>query len=127
MKRNPHLEPEITPYGNCPRCRELVLFGSTHCPYCDLELDQEEIFPSVIVNFVITQAISSANSIRTFDMGVIIFIGMIVSRYFVNYGLWVDIGLSSFWLLPLWMIVRWYFKHGRWEIDDEEYSHAKKK
>jgi len=126
MRRNPNLEPEITPYGNCPRCREMVLFGSTHCAYCGLELDQEEIFPSVVANFVITQAISSANSIRTLDIGVIFFIGAIIIRRLMDCGLWFDLGTSLFWLAPLWVIVRWYFKHGRWESDDEEYNFAKK-
>jgi hypothetical protein len=126
MRNNDFLEPEITLVANCHTCGEMVRFGLEKCANCGITLDQEEIFPSVIVNFVITQACSSANSIRTLDVGVLLFLGVSLMRYVIDYPLWFNLIASVFWLGPLVMILRWFHKHGRWNIADQEYEFAKK-
>ena len=127
MQRNdPNLEPEITLCGNCPHCHELILLGTEKCRYCGLELDQEELYQSAIRNFVITQAVSSANTIRSLDLGVFFFLGSIAILYLGSYGIQFEILVTLIWLSPLVLITRWYFKHGRWPTDDEEYRRAKK-
>ncbi|HKX29693.1 MAG TPA: hypothetical protein VJ302_18530 [Blastocatellia bacterium] len=120
------MEPEITLCGNCPGCRELILLGTEKCRYCGLELDQEQLYQSAIRNFVITQAISSANTIRTFDLAVFFFLGCTAILYLGDYGIRFEILATSCWLSPLVLIARWYFKHGRWPTDDEEYQRSKK-
>lgn len=124
---NDFLKPKITPIANCHTCGEKVRFGFEKCPGCGIELDQEELFPSVIRNFVLTQAVSSSNSIRTLDPAAALFLGTAVIRYFSpDYPLWLNMATTILWFGPPVLIIRWFYKHGRWEIDDPEYKHARR-
>src|SRR5215510_14276859 len=119
-RNNDFLTPAITPYADCHTCRELVRLGTVTCPHCGIKLDQEEIFPSAAINFVISQACSAANNIRTLDPAVLIFLGVLLLRYFSAYPLWLNIAISAVWLGPLVIILRWFHKHGRWRISDPD-------
>jgi hypothetical protein len=134
MRKNDFLEPDITLVADCHTCGEMVRFGLVRCPTCGMLLDLEEIFPSAVVNFLITQACSSANSIRTFDVAIFFFLGVSASLYlyslFFNELLWFHVALNAVlsvvWLLPVTLVGRWFYKHGRWRISDPEYEFAKK-
>src|SRR5581483_5492946 len=125
-RNNDFLNPAVTPFANCHTCRELVRLGTERCPHCGIKLDQEEIFPSAAINFLISQAYSSANNIRTFDPAVVIFLALLLMRYLSDYPLWFNLVTSVVWLGPVVIIIRWFRKHGRWNISDSEYEYAKK-
>ncbi|MCI0389710.1 MAG: zinc ribbon domain-containing protein [Acidobacteria bacterium] len=126
MKNNNLLEPEITLTANCHNCGEIVTYGQVKCPYCDILLDQEEIFPSVVKNFVITQAVSAANNLRSFDVAVLIFLVVSVYISFFTELLWLHIVFSIVWLIPLLLIGGWFAKHGKWVTPDPDYEFSKK-
>jgi hypothetical protein len=120
------LDPEITLIAQCHTCNEKIIYGIEKCPYCGIMIDYDDIIPSIVNNFVIAQAISSANTIRTFDMAVIFFLGTSLIRYIIDYPTWIDIVMSALWVMPLIIITRWHFKHGRWESADPDYLLSKK-
>src|SRR5262245_60021029 len=126
MIKKDFLDPKVTPIANCHTCGEMVQFGLEKCPNCGIVLDQEDIYPSVVVNFIITQAISSANSIRTFDVAVFFSLGVSLLRLGLEMPFWYNVVTCIPWLFPLIIIIRWFFKHGRWPITDGEYELAKK-
>lgn len=118
------LDPPITPFGKCHTCKETVVFGIKHCPQCGIELDYDEIFPSIHDYFVITQAVSSANNLRTFDVSILLLIGVSFIRFSFDYGLWFLIITGIVWILPLIRINQWFGRHGKWECSDPDYLEA---
>ncbi|HWQ34923.1 MAG TPA: TraR/DksA C4-type zinc finger protein [Blastocatellia bacterium] len=128
MPRNDDfLNPPITPYGKCHTCGEKILFGAERCPNCGIEIDHEEVFPSAFNYFVITQAISSANNLRTLDIGVILLIVVSLIRFVFEYGLWFTLITSLPWLFLLLRITQWFRQHGNWECSDPEYLEARER
>ena len=118
------LEPEITATGNCPSCGEFVRFGLPKCPHCEALLNKQQMLESAQENFRITQAVSSANTIRTFRPVAYIFIVVAVGKFLL------DMRSIAIWLVcffPLLAVIRWFFKHGGWNSTDEDYLEAKKK
>lgn len=126
QQNNDFLEPLITLIADCHTCGEKVRFGFEKCPNCGIELDQEALFPSVVQNFVLTQAVSSANTIRTLDPAVFFFLGTALIRYVIAYPLWWNLATTIFWFGPPVLIIRWFYKHGRWGIENQEYKNAGK-
>ena len=104
----------------------MVTYGQVNCPYCGVTLDPDELYPSVVKNFVITQAVSAANNLRSFDLAVIFFLGVgIYSSFFLEL-LWFHAICSIVWLTPLLMIWSWFTKHGKWQLSDPDYEFSKK-
>ena len=131
------IDPAVTPFGNCPTCQALirlkvennvVSIDERNCPNCKIQISEEEILESFIKNFLLTQAVSSANSILGFDLAVPVFLIVAVfsvltedsptlSTYFF---------VISF-LLPLFICLRWLLRFGKYHIPDEEFIDAKRK
>ena len=124
LERN-FLDPKISLTGKCHTCNEQILFLQEFCPQCGIKIVHEDMMPSVVNNFLLTQAVSSANSIRTLDAGVYLFLGTSVIRYMSDYPLWFDVATSLFWVVPLIIITRWFRQHGKWETRDGEYLAAR--
>lgn len=120
------LEPEITAMGNCQSCGELVQLGTAKCPYCGMLLDRQRMMESAKANFAITQAISSANTIRTFRPAAFLVLLIAVGRFAMGYSFKSNFLLTAVWVFPLITVVRWFMKHGGIHSADEEYLEAKK-
>jgi hypothetical protein len=121
------LNPPITPFGPCHTCGQKIPFGTERCPYCGIEIDHDEIFPSAFNYFVITQAISSANNFRTLDIAIVLMLAVSLSRLLFSFGLWIDVALSLPWLLILLRVDHWFRQHGRWDCADPEYLEARER
>jgi hypothetical protein len=119
------IDPEISLIGQCHTCNERILFGQERCPQCGIKIDHDDMAPSVVNNFLLTQAVSSANTIRTFDLGVYMFLGTSFSRFIIDFPLWFDVGTSLFWVIPMIIIGMWFRRHGNWETRDREYLDAR--
>jgi hypothetical protein len=120
------LDPEISLIGKCHTCNEQILFGQEFCPECGIRIDHEDIAPSVVNNFLLTQAVSSANTIRTFDVGVHFCLGTSILRFLIDFPLWFDVVTSLGWVAPFIIIWIWFRRHGNWETRDVEYLTARK-
>ncbi|HQR32576.1 MAG TPA: zinc ribbon domain-containing protein [Blastocatellia bacterium] len=120
------LKPGITAMGNCQSCGELVQLGTAKCPSCGILLDQQRMRESAKVNFAITQAISSANTIRTFKPAAYLLALIAVGRFFLDFRLRNNFLLTIVWAFPLITIVGWFMKHGALNSVDEEYLESKK-
>lgn len=118
------LEPKITVMGNCPSCGEFVRWGLAQCPQCETLLDKEQMLKSAQEHFRITQAVSSANTIRTFRPAAYIFIAIAVGNFLLASR---SIAIWLVCFFPLVAVIRWFFKHGRWYSANEDYLEAKKK
>lgn len=123
-RRNDLLKPEITVFGKCHTCQETIPFGIANCPHCGIEIDQDAVFPGAFNYFVITQAISAANNLRTMDVAVVIFIGVALVRFFSAHSLWFDLITTLPWMGVLAGVMRWFRLHGRWDSKDQEYLAA---
>lgn len=121
------LEPEITATGNCHSCNELVQLGTVKCQYCGTLLDQQRMMASARENFVITQAVSSANTIHTFRPAAYLFIAIAVGRFLMDYSVRNNLLISVMWFLPVATIIGWFFKHGGRNSSDEDYLESRKK
>jgi hypothetical protein len=97
------------------------------CPYCGIEIDYDDILPSIYNRFVITQAISSANNLQTLDAGALIFAVSAALGYFSDLWLWYR--LLTIAPAPLFLLIclGWFAKHGRWDSNDPDYLAARQK
>lgn len=120
------LEPAITLTAQCHTCNEKVVFGMEKCPHCGITIDQDAVVPSVVNHFLITQAVSSANTIRAFNPAVIFFIVSSLARFIADMPTWLDIAMSVFWLTPLLTIILWNTRHGKWDSVDFDYLFSQK-
>lgn len=130
------LDPAINPFGRCTACRELVSLkfennewtpAKETCSRCGAILDKEEVLLSAYNNFVITQAISSANNVWASDYVLVIFVAQMILRSIMAFPSSFMIFTSIIGIAFLFGIAQWFYKHGRWDSDDEEYLDAKKK
>jgi hypothetical protein len=120
------LDPEISLVGKCHTCNEQILFDLEFCPQCGIKIDHEDMAVSVVNNFLLTQAISSANTIRTLNVAVHFILGVSVIRLMIDFPLWYNVVTSLSGAIPLIIIPRWFRRHGRWETHDKEYLAARK-
>jgi hypothetical protein len=130
------LDPKINVFGRCSVCRELVslkyennqwVLAKDKCSHCGAILDSDEVLRSAYNNFVITQAISSANNFWASDYALIVFAAQMIIRSFIALPFSLFVFTSFVGVAFLFGVVQWFFKHGRWDTNDEEYLDAKKK
>jgi phage FluMu protein Com len=137
------LSPKIHPIATCPSCKTLIDLNNvqfinylegleTKCPKCSNILDIFDLSDNYRKHFQLTQAISSANRISTFDIAVIIFVVIIVSYTFIFQLFSEEIFKSFFnylrilntltFITPLILTFRWYFQHGKLKSNDADLS-----
>lgn len=118
-------DPAVTAFAKCYTCGASVRYGLARCPRCEIELDQERLLPSAFNHYVITQAVSAANSIRTYDFAVYFSIGASLIQLFSDTHPLLGTVASVAWLGALGLIIYWFVQHGRWDSDDEDYLRAR--
>jgi hypothetical protein len=116
--------PAVTPFVECPNCKQLVEYGSTHCSACREEIDPEYALASAIIVIQNTRACSLANTIKTFEpIAVIVFITCLFGAY-----LGPSLILASL-ITPLMGVsatVSWFVRFGSFKLGDEEFAKAKR-
>ncbi|MCY7347199.1 MAG: hypothetical protein LH614_13375 [Pyrinomonadaceae bacterium] len=131
------LNPDVSIFSSCPTCQGLIpiklkdadlCLEERICPHCGIEIYENEIIEAAGKNIVTTQAISSANKIASFDMAVVVFLGVSLLTFLFNQVfltiLFIGLTLTA-WTIPLIFCIRWFHKHGRWLLNDEDYLSAK--
>ena len=120
-------EPKVTPIGKCPTCLQPLVFGAQHCPHCGIAVDyeDEDLVRTAVDHILLTQAISAANTLRTMNPAMIIFLGSALLSYLLDYAWW----FKLITILPACFILlsvrAWFVRHGNWESNDTEYQEAR--
>ncbi len=121
--------PAVFPFVECPNCRELLEVGASFCPRCREEISPEYAAVSAAIVHYNTQACSLANTITTLDAFIpLALIGTIfvyVVDWYVSGRPRISIGLLFWPIIPIFAIVLWYLRFGRFRIGDEEYVRAR--
>jgi hypothetical protein len=120
------LDPAITATARCHGCNEIVLLGTRQCPYCEMELDQKEMQARALKSVKIDQAITSANTIRTFNPAIFLLFIIALLRLVMDFGFQLNLYATFLWFLPAVTIVLWFIKHGGWKSFEEDYLTSKK-
>jgi hypothetical protein len=125
------LDPDITATARCYGCNEVVLYERTQCPYCGIELDQEKMRISAIDTHAIDQAISSANTIRTFNPAAVLFLIISIVHPFLlrdtsGFPIRFDLTITFVAISSLVIVGSWFVKHGRLQSMEPDYDAAKK-
>jgi hypothetical protein len=129
MSESP-LKPPVHPFVECPNCRQLVEFGAQHCSRCREPIDPEYAVVSAVVVHHNTQACSAANFISSFDA--FIPLALVGSILIFVIDLYVSGRPTFFLFLPIWplipllVIVGWFFRFGRFKIGDDEFLKARR-
>jgi hypothetical protein len=118
----PFTNPRVTPFIQCPSCKRLIECNAVVCLHCREEIDPQYAAISKAVVVYQTAAVSSANTIKTAEMGaVVIFVASFV-------GFWFDPPLIIANLLtPIISAAAvgvWFYRFGRFRLKDEEYAKA---
>jgi hypothetical protein len=122
--------PAVVPFVECPNCKQLAEYGAEGCPRCREEIDPGYALVSAVVVHHNTQACSLANTIKGFDPFVYIALAGSVFMYAVDWYAVEGPALSYLVLtwpvIPLAVILVWFYRFGRFEIGDEEYVRARR-
>lgn len=120
----PFTNPLVTPFVECPGCQRLIECEATLCPYCREEIDPRYAELSRLLIVYQTAAVSSANTIKTAEMAA----GIVFVASFV--GFWIDPSLIIVSLLsPILSaaaVTVWFYRFGRFRLDDDEYRKARR-
>jgi hypothetical protein len=112
-----------------------VALGAKHCPYCEIEIDQERAKKESAAYTAVTKAIQSARNITNRDLVVLLFI---IYTFWMRWSgreafydvprgwLWAEVIFAVGWLIPITAIRRWFYLHGKIITEDKEYLAAKK-
>lgn len=127
------LNPNVAVTVRCPACDEVVLYEREQCPYCGINLDKQKLRASAINTLKLDRAISSANTIRTFDPGAALFLIVSVIVSLINPVLRetdlpvrVDFYFTYVCLGALGVVCFWFQLHGRLQSQEPDYLSAKK-
>lgn len=141
---NRFLDPSVHLFSKCPNCEKLIPIKTKgeefytedkNCQNCGFEFNSYELLQNLAINTIVTQAVSSANSITGFDLAVVIFIPLIIFLLFIFplfAPVFVFIKIAFLFnisvnFLPVIICIRWLLKFGRWQFEDEEFTESKKK
>jgi RNA polymerase subunit RPABC4/transcription elongation factor Spt4 len=122
--------PAIIPFVECPNCKELLEVGVSLCPRCREEIGPEYArFSSAVVHYN-TQACSVANTIATFNAFIPLALIGTILIYFGEAYLFgrsrISFGLLFWPAIPLFAIIVWHVRFGRFAIGDEDFVRARK-
>ena len=115
-----------TPFAECPNCKRLLRAEVRTCPECREEISEEYAMASMWVNYYNTQAVGSANFLKSTEPGVVILL--------ISSAIGFSLGSPSLFVVnlvtPLSIIVGiavWFYRFGRFPLGDDEYLSARRK
>lgn len=118
-------KPAVVPFVECPNCKRLLEYGAARCPTCREEIEPEYAYISAVVVCHNTQAVSSANTIKTAEpAAIIIFMASLCAVFLKSPSLLVVNLITP--LLSLLAIFVWFYRYGKFKAGDEEYLRAKR-
>jgi len=119
----PFTNPRVTPWVQCPGCKRLIECDAALCPHCREEIDPQYAAISKLVVVYQTAAVSSANTIKTAELGA----GIISVASFI--GFWFDPPLIIATLLTpiisVAAVALWFYRF-RFRLQDPEYARARR-
>ncbi|HEY0762287.1 MAG TPA: hypothetical protein VGD61_07910 [Pyrinomonadaceae bacterium] len=84
MFKEPFETQAITATILCPSCNETLLFGDTKCRFCQTTIDQRYAKESAEAQVFVTNAVKSANLIRTLRYLLYILLAITVFSFFFD-------------------------------------------
>ena len=122
---SPSSEWNVTPFAECPNCGRFLSLRVERCPDCQELIDEGYAFYSALHVTVITQACSFANSIKYVDLIAILALGTSVFVYILNEP-WLFILAPMMSAVPLFFIVLWFSRFGRFRFAEDDFQKAKR-
>lgn len=122
------LNPSVAVTVRCPACNEVVLYEREQCPYCGIKLDKQKLRADAINTLKHDRAISSANTIRTFNPGAVLFLIVAVINPFLSatdLPIRFDFYFTYVCLGALFIVGTWFWTHGRLSSQEPDYLSAK--
>src|SRR5262245_358282 len=117
--------PPVTPFVECPNCKELVEYGLEVCARCKEEIRPEYAMASAYVVHRNTQACSHANIIKGAEKAVVLGLLASVIGYFSGPPSLLLVSMSSS-LLYVGVVVAWFIRYGQFKLGDEDFVRAKR-
>jgi hypothetical protein len=125
MRQSIFQRPAVTPFVECPNCKQLLEYGLERCPRCLEEIEQNYALISAAVVQYNNQACSSANTIKSLDAAVVISILSSAYAYFVGMpGTFIIAAILPSMCLAAILI--WFYRYGRFRMGDEDFLKAKR-
>lgn len=115
----------LAPVITCPSCGETLMYGDEQCRFCQVTIDYKYARESASTNALVTQAIKSANIIRSlrnllyFLLAMAVFGALTATPSTVLVTFIVSI-------VNLCAPIQWYRHFGKLSVDDAELVRAKK-
>ncbi len=122
------LDPNVAVTVRCPACNEVVLYEREQCPYCGIKLDKQKLQASAISTLAVDRAISSANTIRTFNPGAVLFLIVSFINPFLSsmdLPIRVEFYFTYVCLGALAIVGAWFGTHGKLPSQEPDYLSAK--
>ncbi len=116
-------EPD-TPTITCPACGETLLYGVKSCRFCQHAINPVYAKKSVAAQAILTQAIKSANTIRTLRNLLYLQLGLTIVAFLWDPSYLYVVLIVS--IINLFGPIRWLRKYGRGDLDNAEIVKAQK-
>ena len=120
-----HKPPRVTPFVSCPNCHRLLDVTAEHCPHCREPIDEDYRRRSAIYTVVVTQAVSSANTLRTFDPAVLLCVGITVWSVLFGFA-WASAVLAVTAAMAVYGCVAWLHRYRGLELTNREFLAARR-
>jgi hypothetical protein len=118
-------DPDVTILFPCPNCRRLLSLTVDQCPHCRELIDETQKVIGAAANTALTQACSLANTISTGDPAVLLFLGLTVFAFLLDFAWMASVTILS-GLLPVIAIIRWQRRYGGLPFEDTEFIAARR-
>lgn len=117
--------PDVTVFVPCPNCSRLLEFHADHCPDCREEITDEYRLIAAVLTAAETQSCSLANTIRTADPVVVIFLAWDILAWLTGIG-WMGLAFLLSALVLLGAIGLWYWRFGRFPFTSPDFIGARR-
>lgn len=114
-------DPSVAVFYHCVNCRQLLAFEVDSCPHCREIVDPEQKIMLAAAKALHTMGVSSANSISSFDLAVVLLAVMSAWAWVAEFQLLV-VGYVIIGAFVVLGIVRWQRRYGRLPFDDDEFK-----
>jgi hypothetical protein len=130
--RKDFFKPSVSKTILCATCSEIVLFEREKCGLCGIAIDHQALATEAEIRVINTQAVSVANTITSFNIGLFGYVFAAVGYYYygvfselrevaVAYG--IIIGVIG--MIPPYLTFRWLSIYGSLQDLDQESRYKK--
>ena len=123
MGKKLYEEPDVSLFVPCPCCGRLLSEWPERCPHCRELIDDDQRVVGAVLTGIVTQAVSVANNLATFDVAILLCLGLTAYAYVSGFTVFALVFLKT-GAIALYGCGRWLRRYGRLGSTDPDFVAA---